>query len=145
MLAAPKTSFLVFTKGISSQMPEGSAAKSTLPTHSTRTMTRTTRGIGLLLPYRDDNQNQTRDDDQNNDQVPVAEVAGGKVGLRLLSPRRQLCQFSIVKAGHRHLHLFRVRMSSLQCPLRLFRGEKFLQCIQILLPYPGGIHGRLLH
>src|SRR5260370_12597654 len=83
MLAAPQPSFSCFTKGISSQMPEGSAAKSTLPTHSTRTMTHTTRGIGLLLPYPADNQNQTREDDQSNDQVPVAEGAGGKVGLRL--------------------------------------------------------------
>src|SRR5260370_35978808 len=89
--AAPQASFACFTKGISSQMPEGSAAKSTLPTHSTRTMTRTTRGIGLLLPYRDDNQNQTRDDDQNTDQVPVAEGAGAKVALRLFSRRRQWC------------------------------------------------------
>src|SRR4030088_2188146 len=101
MLAAPQPSFSCFTKGISSQMPEGSAAKSTPTTHSTRTMTRMTRGMGFLLAYRDD--------DQNNDQVPVAEVAGGEVGLRLLSPRRQLCQFSIAKAGHRSLHLLRVR------------------------------------
>jgi hypothetical protein len=35
-------------------------------------------------------------------------------------------------------------MSSLQCPLRPFRGEKFPQGIQILLPYPGGIHCRFL-
>src|SRR5260370_24099339 len=116
MLAAPQPSFSCFTKGTSSQMPEGSAAKSTPPTHSTRTMTRMTRGMGWLLAYRDDNQNQTRDDDQNNDQVPVAEVAGGEGGLRLLSPRRQLCQFSIAKAGHRLLYPLTAPISSLQCP-----------------------------
>src|SRR5260370_17491455 len=87
MLAAPQPSFSCFTKGISSQMPEGSAAKSTPPTPSTRTMTRMTRGMGFLLPHRDDNKNHSRDDDQNNDQLPVPEVAGGEVGLRLLSPR----------------------------------------------------------
>src|SRR6266446_3472951 len=144
MLAAPQPSFSCFTKGISSQMPEGSAAQSTPPTHSTRTMTRMTRGMGFLLAYRDNNQNQSRDEDQNNDQVPVAEVAGGEIGLRPLSLRRQLCQFSIAKTGHRLLHLLRVRMSSLQCALRPFRGEKFLQGIQILLPYSGGIHGCFL-
>src|SRR5260370_6870546 len=95
MLAAPQPSFSCFTKGISSQMPEGSAAKSTLPTHSTRTMTRTTRGIGLLLPYRDDNQNQTRHDDQNNDQVPPPDYARAKLGLPLLPPPRHFSPFPI--------------------------------------------------
>src|SRR5260370_32190766 len=90
MLAAPQPSFPCFTKGISSQTPDGLAANSMPPTHSTRTTMRITRGIGLLLMHRDNDQNQTGDDDQDNDQVSVAEVAPGEVGLCFLSPGLQL-------------------------------------------------------
>src|SRR6266851_4051554 len=90
MLAAPQPSFSCFTNGTSSQTPEGSAAKSTPPTHSIRTIVPMTRGIGLLSAHRDNKQNQASDDDQDNNQVPVGEVAGSKVGLRLASPGRQL-------------------------------------------------------
>src|SRR5258708_8349440 len=73
-----------------------------------------TRGIGLLLMHREDDQNQTGDDDQDNDQVSVAEVAPGEVGLCFLSPGRQLCQFSIPTTGHCLLHLLRLCLSCLQ-------------------------------
>src|SRR5258708_13841318 len=145
MLAAPQPSFPCFTKGISSQTPDGLAANSMPPTHSTRTTMRITRGIGLLLMHRDNDQNQTGDDDQDNDQVSVAEVDPGEVGCCFLSPGRQLCQFSSAKTGHCLLHLLRVCMSCLQCPLRPFRGEKLFQCIHILLPHPGSVHHCFLH
>src|SRR5438309_7354271 len=80
MLAAPQPSFSCFTNGTSSQMPEGSAAKTTPaksvpPTHSINTRIRITRDMGSLSAHRDNNQNQRGDDDQDDNQVPVAQVA----------------------------------------------------------------------
>src|SRR5215470_10446855 len=97
MLAAPQPSFSCFTKGTSSHMPEESAAKTTPPTHSTRTIVRMKRGIGFLLADGNNNQNQSRDEDQDNNQVAVAE------------------------AGHRLFHLLRVCVGCPQCVLRFLR------------------------
>src|SRR3982074_2964855 len=144
-LAAPQPSFSCFTNGMSSQMPEGSAAKSTPQTPSIRTTILLMLGnMGWLCTHRDNDQNESGDGNQDNNQVPVAEIAGGEVGLRLVHPRCQLCQLGVTKASHRILHPFRVCMRGLQRLLCLLRGEKLLHSFQILLPYPRGIHSRFL-
>src|SRR6266849_6745089 len=144
MLAAPQPSFCCFTNGTSSQRLEGLAAKSTPQTPSRTTVLITRGGMGLRSTHRDNDQNESGDGNYDDNQVAVAESAGGKVGPRPVRPGSQLRQFSIAQAGNRILHPLRVGMSRLQGLLCLLGGEELLQGFQILLPYAGGIHRRFL-
>lgn len=47
------------------------------------------------LVYGDDDKDEGGDADQNNQQIPIAEVTGGKLVLRSGGARRQLCQLLI--------------------------------------------------
>ena len=100
--------------------------------------------MGLRSTHRDNDQNESGDGNYDDNQVAVAECAGGKVGPRPVRPGSQLRQFSIAQAGNRILHPLRVGMSRLQRLLRLLRGEELLQGFEIVLPYTGGIHRRFL-
>src|SRR5580765_2026219 len=82
MLAAPQASFSCLTKGTSSQMPGASAAHNKLQRHSDAvSVLLTCNDMGPTLSHSDNDQNQRCDGQDDNDQIPVAQRARGKVGL----------------------------------------------------------------
>src|SRR6478672_6680359 len=87
MLAAPQPSFSCFTKGTSSQMPGRSAANNMPQTPSSTTTILTGRlNIGEVLPDSNNDQDERGNGYQNNDQIAIAQGAGGEVRLRFVHP-----------------------------------------------------------
>src|SRR5581483_2655404 len=97
MLAAPHASFSCCTKGTSSQRPAGSAANSTPQRHSnTMILFGVLRSMKPDLTDGDNDKNQRGNGQDNQDQVPVAEAAGGKISLRLAGACGNLRELSII-------------------------------------------------
>src|SRR5437899_1349731 len=130
MLAAPQPSFSCFTKGTSSQTP-GRSAASSIP-HTPSNIRIVLTGVVQWLPpaiaealsNSDNNQNKRGDRHDNDDQIPIAECARGEIGLGVVHPRRQLCQFGVVQRRDGGLHLLRVHVRSLQRLLGLLRRKE---------------------
>src|SRR5919204_5779698 len=79
-LAEPQPSFCCFTKGTSSQTPGGSAASSTLQRHKHATSALGERRSILSADCHDD-QDQRRNTQDNDEQVPIGQSAGCEIGL----------------------------------------------------------------
>src|SRR6478752_8592961 len=86
MLAAPQPSFSCLMKGTSSQTPGGPA--NTMPQRHKIQMSLCGkyRAMKTVLADCHDNQHQHRDAENNQDQIPFAEIAGIEISLRLVSP-----------------------------------------------------------
>src|SRR5260370_2213088 len=96
------------------------------------------------LTNRYDDQNQRGDQENNNDQVAVAQVTGDKVSLRLRGPGGQLSNFLVAQTRYGFLHLLRVHVSGLQSLLGSGGREELPYRLDILLPGPANGPGPFL-
>src|SRR5262245_26452571 len=100
MLAAPHPSFSCFTKGTSSQTPAVCAARIKLEPqrHSIApSLCGMRQRISVSLADCHDDQDQHGDSQDDEDQIALAEIAGGKISLGLICPRGELRQFLVVQ------------------------------------------------
>src|SRR5450432_3785520 len=145
ILAAPQPSFSCFTKGTSSQMPERSAAGSTQQNPSSATAI-LAMPLNTVENLSHSNNDQYKDghSHKNNDQIAITERAAGEIRLRLLHPRSEPRQFSVVQRGNCVLYLLRIHMRRPQSFVSLLRREELPDLFHILLPLRGGLHRCLL-
>src|SRR5260370_31298151 len=66
------------------------------------------RNARRCIANGNDNQNQREDRQDDQDQVAIANSAGGEISLGFISPRRKLCQLLIVQCGDGGSHLLRI-------------------------------------
>src|SRR5690349_4663809 len=97
MLAAPQPSFSCRMNGTSSQTP-GAAPKTKPQRHKMhKSLCGICRTMKTVLADGHDNQHQHRDAQDDQDQIALAEIAGGKISLRLVRPCGQLGKLLIAK------------------------------------------------
>src|SRR5438477_1823463 len=138
MLAAPQAFFSCFTKGTSSHSADGSAARRHAHASNSTAMWLWIFGNIRYSAHRHNNENQCGDGDQNDDQVAVADPAGGEVGLCLVGARGKLREFAIAQTGNSILHLSRIHMRRLQSLFCGRRGDELPDGLHILLARLGG-------
>src|SRR5579864_2610345 len=130
MLAAPQPSFSCLTNGTSSHTPGPSAASIT----PQRQRAANNFFITAPLAHGHDDQDEGRNSHDNPDQVAVAELATGKVGLGLVRAGGKLRQVFIAQRGNGGLDLLRIHPGGFERLLRRRSREKFVQRIQVVLP-----------
>src|SRR5579871_1414032 len=123
MLAAPQPSFSCLTKGTSSHTP-GPSAASARPQRQSATRN---FFIGPGLAESHDQQDQHRNANQDEQQIAVADSAGGKIRLRALRAGRKLRQVLIVQGSHCRLDLLRIELRGLERFFRSGSGQELLQ------------------
>src|SRR5438034_11679663 len=121
ILAAPHPFFSCLTKGTSSHSPDGSAATTRLQRHNiSASVTEKYRVMRSVLSDCNNDQNQCRDTQYDEKQIPVTQSTCCEVSLSLVGSRSQLSQFCITQRRDSGFHLFRIHVHGLKSLLRHF-------------------------